>query len=595
MQLALAANQINHARTWQLMESLLVPTPSAPSLPPTPPLSPLPLAPVLPHSMSAPAAIPSIASLQTSSLLPPSRHSFDHHQYSSASRLSPTHSPRRNPSSGSNSPSPHRTSQSITPASPIITASGSASAQSPVASLHTPSPTSSRGGPPASIFARRSSNSQFFVPPATKPRTLSSYRRPSMSMSTTSPALTDSVGSLATISNTSSGSLRHVGEGALDDSDSSSGGEKGVDVTSDEGNNTAAGGEKGRDASAASSRSRDKSHSRSSSINTTVTSPTTLTFPTRVLTAHGHVHGHGGVAPSPSPLSRVAGQGTFTDSDELSDEKSAQKGGTRGNREHDGDDDDSEDSPSPASTTDTDSDDSPRDASAVRLISAERSSSDVRRRSTSRSTTRTRSRKNSVTTRPKGKRTSTLALTVPPRPESKALARQGSTNSMRTVTAEDTSLQVEHVHDGSDTMIMSRKEGLAKPSKDASPASGKRGVSGGGGNGGQQQGGSLFASTSVRPEREERSESVHDQRFKADIEKKHQCLKDWGWSALKATFEDYAEEGDVQICALMALVAGEELSVKPSRVMRFVDSYIGERCRPITTPPPHTDSFHQSD
>lgn len=365
------------------------------------------------------------------------------------------------------------------------------------------------------------------------------------------------------MSNTSSGSLRHVGEGALDDSDSESGGSA---HSSEDGSN-GAGAATEKEKEKETSMARDKSRSRSSSSN--VVSPTTLTF-SRVFSA--------GAAPSPSPLSRVAGPGTWTDSDEPSDERLERDDG-------EADEDEDSDSPSPAST-DTDSDDSPRDASAVRLVSAERervasgasaSASAVR----SKSRSQTRSRKNSVTLRPKNKRSATLAVTVP-KNDPKSLAKQGSMNSMRTVTAEDTSMQQpEHAHDGLEAVIMGRKESDHRRmmeggaiGRDGSPLSIKRGVS----VGGPQAAGSLFASTSMRGEKEERSEEndVQGQRFKAEIEKQHETMKGWGWNALKAALEAYAEEGDVQICAMMALVAGEELQVKPSRLVRFVDSYIGE-------------------
>lgn len=365
------------------------------------------------------------------------------------------------------------------------------------------------------------------------------------------------------VSNTSSGSLRHVGEGALDDSDSEDGGSAHSSEDGSNGAGAATEKEKEKETSVA----RDKSRSRSSSSN--VVSPTTLTF-SRVFSA--------GAAPSPSPLSRVAGPGTWTDSDEPSDERLERDDG-------EADEDEDSDSPSPAST-DTDSDDSPRDASAVRLVSAERervasgaSASVVR----SKSRSQTRSRKNSVTLRPKNKRSATLAVTVP-RNDPKSLAKQGSMNSMRTVTAEETSLQQpEHAHDGLEAVIMGRKESDHRRvieggaiGRDGSPLSIKRGVSVGGP---QAAAGSLFASTSLRGEKEERSEEengVQGQRFKAEIEKQHETMKGWGWNALKAALEAHAEEGDVQICAMMALVAGEELQVKPSRLVRFVDSYIGE-------------------
>ncbi|KAF9475478.1 hypothetical protein BDN70DRAFT_883675 [Pholiota conissans] len=44
--------------------------------------------------------------------------------------------------------------------------------------------------------------------------------------------------------------------------------------------------------------------------------------------------------------------------------------------------------------------------------------------------------------------------------------------------------------------------------------------------------------------------------------------------ALKGALEEFADEGDVQMCAMLALVSPKELDISQSRVERFLDSYI---------------------
>src|SRR5260221_7815020 len=47
-------------------------------------------------------------------------------------------------------------------------------------------------------------------------------------------------------------------------------------------------------------------------------------------------------------------------------------------------------------------------------------------------------------------------------------------------------------------------------------------------------------------------------------------------AALREALEERAEAGDVQTCAVMALVASEELRIGMRRVQLFVEAYIGE-------------------
>ncbi|KAF9020966.1 hypothetical protein BDZ89DRAFT_1201771 [Hymenopellis radicata] len=54
-------------------------------------------------------------------------------------------------------------------------------------------------------------------------------------------------------------------------------------------------------------------------------------------------------------------------------------------------------------------------------------------------------------------------------------------------------------------------------------------------------------------------------------EKKFRTL---AWDALREALEDFANDGDIQMCAMLSLVAGKELRVKKSRVIAFLDAYI---------------------
>ncbi|KAF8519696.1 hypothetical protein JB92DRAFT_1977542 [Gautieria morchelliformis] len=54
-------------------------------------------------------------------------------------------------------------------------------------------------------------------------------------------------------------------------------------------------------------------------------------------------------------------------------------------------------------------------------------------------------------------------------------------------------------------------------------------------------------------------------------------LRQIGWKALRENFDWFAEKGDVQLCALLAIVAPVELHVSPVRATRFFEAYIG-RC-----------------
>ncbi|KAI0062106.1 hypothetical protein BV25DRAFT_1900133 [Artomyces pyxidatus] len=477
-EVALQANHSQASKTWLLLQSLFTPQSPSPSRPPTPPLSPLPLtSPVLTHSRSAPpSAPPSMPRApalfsSTSSLLEPVRPSVSEQSvYSLPPRSSPGNSPARGshtPSSPSNSPSPHRI-----PITPSTVAS-------PVSATSTPSTASSR---PSSIFPRRPSNASFLP---TRPRAFSSFRR--KSISSPSPAPSDGT------SLSASSSLRHVGEGALDDSDSSSSGTSGESGSDDD-------------------------HGETTS---TAVSPTSLTFARGLATA-----------PHPSPLSRVAGQQTWTE-DEGEDDKDEDELGT----------------PSPRST-DSDSGSSP--ARSARLVVSRGTSA----RSKSQSQTRSRSRKNSVIRAKTRSRSSTLAAPLPP-----PISKQGSRSSMRTVTAGDVSIG-EHDQD----RIISREEHPTTGVGYGSSPRGKRIASLG-------LSEDLFGSASMRG-RELRTESSQDERRKAEVKVREERLRELGWGSLRAALGGYAEDGDMQMCALMSLVAQKELEVSEQRMVRFVEGYV---------------------
>ncbi|KAL4254380.1 GATOR2 complex protein WDR24 [Pleurotus pulmonarius] len=53
-----------------------------------------------------------------------------------------------------------------------------------------------------------------------------------------------------------------------------------------------------------------------------------------------------------------------------------------------------------------------------------------------------------------------------------------------------------------------------------------------------------------------------------------QRYRDIAWEALRQAVETFADQGDVQMCAMMALIAPKELGIRPKRMIRFVDSYL---------------------
>lgn len=354
VQVAIGAGANEAAQTWLLLESLLIDLVT----PPTPPLSPLPLAnPQLVHAASAPAVIPTVATLPQT---PAPSHSHrsatvDPFVLAKHKDTSPGSLSKRSDDRYPRSTSGHRSPHGVTPTSSTNSSPRKSSTGLPV---------------PGAIFARRESGAG--LPPPLRPRLPSSFRRPSFSTqsmhSTHSESPSDSLRSHL--------SLRHVGEGALDDSDSSdSDSEHDVD---------------GEDAPQHGDKDGEKDVGPRPPSSASSSRGPNSPYRHRSTTAH------------PSPLSRLAvtGQHTWTE-----DEK------------------DDDDSPSPASTSagssgEEDTDDDHASATRSRRPSAVR----MRRSNSNRSKTRSRS--------------STVASFVAPSPSQlRRVVKQESQSSIRTVTA----------------------------------------------------------------------------------------------------------------------------------------------------------------
>jgi SEA/GATOR complex protein SEA2/WDR24 len=447
-QIALEAEHYQVFQMWCLLRSLFSPAPASPrmSRPPTPPLSPLSLSSrVLPHSRSAPAAI-----MTSSSLLPP-----DTPKGLSSDTILNPHTPY--PTSGD---SPHLVSSaSSNSPSPRNVSNTAQVNSSPQSALSTPSTTSAHS---PTIFSRHPSNAAFL---ASRPRAYSSIRRPSVSTPSLVPG-----------DNSTSPSLRHIGEGTLDDSDSSG------------------------------------SESELSSLPSgSVLSPTAQPLSRA---AHSIAHPH------PSPLSRIAAAGQQTWAED----------------ERDVDDD----SPSPASTeTESDGEIAPM---------------------------RTRTRSQSLRRRA-ARRSSHSATRVAPGPTQPApipaqahvLARPSSRSSMRTVTA----------HDDGDHEPFLPSAQLTNASRVTSVAMSLSDGLFGSGKDSDGDDAALTQNVYVRNRVHRRIEDVRDAI----------CC------ALREALDERAEAGDVQTCAMVALVASGVLRIGTQRVQLFVEAYIGmspssQRCSP---------------
>ncbi|KAK0480270.1 hypothetical protein IW261DRAFT_1551305 [Armillaria novae-zelandiae] len=313
-----------------------------------------------------------------------------------------------------------------------------------------------------SLLGRRDSGESSMM------RRSSVYRRPSVSIHSSSPG------------DRSTSSLRHIGEGALDDSDSSPSGNENETNTADDGH---------------------------TSDDEGVQIPFSPSHPARRSSSV-----------LPSPLSRVVGPHHWS-----------------------GDEDDNEEddaSPSPRST-DSEYDDnheSPR-PSPPRLPSRSSSS----KRSTRRGSLLRKSRS----------RSSTLA-SLPAPGSIKPLARRTSPSSVKTVTvgegvqsenmngikAEETVRELSHQKEKSMTISEVMLDLV-------------------GGDGG---------SPSVPVDVTDRREDL------VRLEEKR--CRDLAWEALRDALDDFADEGDTQMCAMLSVIAPKELCIDKRRIVGFLDSYI---------------------
>ncbi|KAF6744343.1 hypothetical protein DFP72DRAFT_929836 [Ephemerocybe angulata] len=304
-------------------------------------------------------------------------------------------------------------------------------------------------------------------------------------------------------------SLRHVGEGALDDSSSSDGleGDETVGAPSDD---------------------------EQRSLSRQLLSPTALKpFP----------------APSPLRISRVPEQAQISE-----DEYSEGRGGVvrrdakgaevdDGAARDDADDEDEASSPSPRST-DTESD---RSTSSRREAKSRSSSS---RRVYHKLKSRSRS--------------STIAsLPAPPR-----LIHQDSHSSIRTVTA-------------GEGYVKERERGQAEM-RPPPPLLEERSVGGAYGHRRHQSIPVQGYIQEMGPESEEEGgysanlgETQVSNRGMDAVRAEERRFREIAWSALRKALDDFLDEGDVQMSAMMCLVAHGEMKVPVMKVVRIVESYLG--------------------
>ncbi|PCH44052.1 hypothetical protein WOLCODRAFT_76205 [Wolfiporia cocos MD-104 SS10] len=62
--------------------------------------------------------------------------------------------------------------------------------------------------------------------------------------------------------------------------------------------------------------------------------------------------------------------------------------------------------------------------------------------------------------------------------------------------------------------------------------------------------------------------------FRRIIQASDWQFRELGWESLREAFETFTEEGDIQLCAFMSIVASRELRVSQARMLRFIESYI---------------------
>ncbi|KAI0686851.1 hypothetical protein BC835DRAFT_1287288 [Cytidiella melzeri] len=534
-EVAFDAGKHDAAQTWLLLASLLTDVVPQTTNTPAITLSPLPLLnPKLPHSNSAPASIPTIT--QISDLPNPSRaHSEDAHalgnDYNSPSSKSFSGSSRR----GSEKSRTKSTSSAGTSLlSPSRTTPASSTTPSPRrAAVLLPSLPASLS---SSVLGRRASSAGLpatlggLPPPPLRSRLGSSYQRPSFK----GPHLAAG-GEPRSFSHTS---LKHVGEGALDDSDSdSSGSEPNHQSSAVSDTEAPFDGFEGEDINhqSPSNKSQQSSpspiphwHSRASSV-------------------------------QPSPLSRVAVQETWTE-----DER------------------DEEDSPSPASTDSEMSSDGLEDLTS----SGFRPPHPLSRRESS-SGSRRNSMKGSKKSRSRSSTVASLSVSLPPSVAGSRskLSKQGSHSSIRTVTAVHTPTSAERPqggeHEASSTLQRDetirdisagapRSDGVSLKSTSFYPRSRPRSEAYSNDDNFEIEGHSYVINRAPNTATTAASQSAARQ-IVCQAEAR---LRDVGWEAMKDTLEILTGEGDVQMCAMLALIGSKELDIGKGRMLRFIESYI---------------------
>ncbi|KAF8960014.1 hypothetical protein BDZ97DRAFT_1922438 [Flammula alnicola] len=490
--IALSAGHESAAQVWLLLGACL--TEYLPIYPPTPPLSP----PQKPKKVPSPL-------IQPSSSPRPSMSGYS---------FPPSSSPAKTPDStsfadaGSNKISPARrsTAESLS-RTPSHTPSSSTSRRITPTSSTSSSPRHLPVGLPAvtprrtSVFGRRESLDSGVLEIATGG--LSKVRRPSLSVTPTHSS---------SPSDRNTPSLRHVGEGVLDDSDSESG--------SDEGEETA----------------NANSSDGESNFRPMISPGLTASRP----------------FPIPSPLSRVAGRQSWTEDE---DDDSA------GRVKDPDDNDDDGYSPSPQST-DSDSpggSHSPHRRSRPSNVNA---NSNARRRSSAHIKSRSRS--------------STVAsLPAPTRP----LIHHDSTNSIRTVTAAGG----ETPSKDRDFAYENREGNHNDVEADGNPHHHPHHTRAGHMRAKSQAISELVLNPTSKapphPVADSQLDALPDQSLLTErrienIRMEDRRFRETTLNALRDALDEFAEEGEVQMCTMLALVAPSELKISQSRAARFLDSYI---------------------
>ncbi|KAJ3749970.1 hypothetical protein DFH05DRAFT_16582 [Lentinula detonsa] len=323
-------------------------------------------------------------------------------------------------------------------------------------------------------------------------RRSSVYRRPSASYG----------------ANPSSSSLKHVGEGALDDSDSSSSSEAEVNNNSKD----------------------SVFDDEESDIRKTHVSPAIA------VSRISH----------PSPLSRVAGQNQWKGKED---------------EEQDEENDDDEDSASPRSTDSEGSNGGNTSLTRAGTIPSRRS---LRRSSASLTATKLpRSRSQSVTLHTSASftaRSSNSRLSVSSS-QQKPLVRQDSHSSIRTIVASgdsfyrgdhnggNSSLKIEEtIKDLRNVPVQQRKEKSSLPLEMTK---------------GQTDEENLPSKT-----------VVWTQRHGNLVEEEERRMRSIVWDAVHQKLEELADNGDVQMCAMLAILVPKELSLRKYQRLMFIESYI---------------------